>query len=641
MRTVLLSAAILMCWSVALAQGEISIIPKPAKMTVSGGAFTLSAKTVVVADAALAKVLKDALGVATGYDLKTAASGADNSIAVTVDARLAAKLGAEGYTLSVTKKGVAIQAATKAGSFYGIQTLRQLLPPEIYNSNKVEGVAWTIPCVEITDRPRFEWRGMHLDVARHYMPPDFIRKYIDLMVIHKLNRFHLHLTDDQAWRIEIKKYPELTQKGSSKGHRGTDYGKPTFYTQDEMRKIVAYAARRHIIVIPEIETPGHSRASCGVHREWSGGRSLNLQPETISAFHNIFTEVMDIFPGSYFHIGGDEVRANWLKNEADLKVIEKYGLQKRADKIQEWLQGRLVEPIRAAKRRPVMWFMDQSWLDTRKKKGKQTEGKEYPISKDTIVMGWFDPDRSMRAAKAGYDVVMNPMVGTYFDYRNQRDSPIGNGRVNSLDMVYRFDPLPAGSVDEKTAKHILGTQGQLWSESMTSTKIVESKSFPRTCALAEVAWTPQKIRNYKQFTARMKTHYRRLDALDVNYYKLKTPMTVVATESLTAKTGEFKKFEWKITPHIKSAGAYRIMFDTWRFTFLIEVKNVQLTCNGKPVVTSDRVGNMKNEGKPGGIFDIKLPKHEPGGVYVLKAEIARIGKGKSWDVDVCIRKKAP
>ena len=169
---------------------------------------------------------------------------------------------------------------------------------------------------------------MMLDVARHYQPVEFIRKYIDLMAIHKLNRFHLHLTDDQAWRIEIKKFPELTAKGSSKS-KSIDYGKPMFYSQDEMREIVAYAAWRHIIVIPEIETPGHSKAALSVHREWSGGRSLNLQEETISAFQDIFKEVMDVFPGPYLHIGGDEVKANWLKDEADLKVIEKLGIEDR------------------------------------------------------------------------------------------------------------------------------------------------------------------------------------------------------------------------------------------------------------------------------------------------------------------------
>jgi len=641
MRTIALLSVILTSCCVALAQAEISIIPKPAKMAVSGGEFTLSAKTAIVADASLAKVLKDALATATGYDLETVASGGDNSVALTLDAKLADKLGDEGYTLSVTKSGVTIQAATEAGSFYGIQTLRQLLPPEIYSSKKVEGVAWTVPCVEITDRPRFEWRGMHLDVARHYMPTDFIRKYIDLMVIHKLNRFHLHLTDDQAWRIEIKKYPELTQKGSSKGARGTDYGKPMFYTQDEMREIVAYAAQRHIIMIPEIEVPGHSGAARGVHREWSGGRALNLQEGTIAAFHDIFKEVMDVFPGPYLHVGGDEVRSNWLDNEADRKVVEKLGLKK--SKIQEWLQGRLVEPIRAAKRRPVMWYMDQSWLDA-KKRGKQADGKEYPISKDTIVMGWFGPGRSMRAVKAGYDVVMNPMVPTYFDYRNQRDDPVGGGRVNTLDMVYGFDPLPAGTLDEKSAKRILGVQGQLWSESMPSTKVVESKSFPRTCALAEVAWTPQDQRDYAQFTGRMKTHYQRLDVLDVNYYKLKTPMTVIATESLTTdKAGQPQKFEWTISPHLKGAGAYQIMFNTARFNQPIVVKNVQLTCNGKPVFTSDRVANTSRAegGKRSGIFDFTLPEHKQAGTYALRAEITRIGKGKAYGMELCIRKVSP
>jgi len=175
MRTITLLLAILTCWSGALAQSEISIVPKPVKMTVSGGEFTLSAKTVIVADAALAKVLKDDLSPATGYDLKNATSGGDNSIVVTLEAKLADKIGSEGYTLSVTKRGVTIRAAAEAGAFYGIQTLRQLLPSEIYANKKVESVAWTVPCVEITDRPRFEWRGMHLDVARHYMPTDFIR----------------------------------------------------------------------------------------------------------------------------------------------------------------------------------------------------------------------------------------------------------------------------------------------------------------------------------------------------------------------------------------------------------------------------------------------------------------------------------
>jgi len=284
-----------------------------------------------------------------------------------------------------------------------------------------------------------------------------------------------------------------------------------------------------------------------------------------------------------------------------------------------------------------MWFMDQSWLDEKKKKGKQVEGKEYPISKDTIVMGWFDPDRSMRAAKAGYDVVMNPMVGTYFDYRNQRDSPIGSGRVNSLDMVYGFDPLPTGTLDEKAAKHILGTQGQLWSESMTSLKIVESKSFPRTCALAEVAWTPQDLRDYKQFTTRMKTHYRRLDVLNVNYYKLKIPMTVVATEQIVKKP---KKFEWPISTHLNGSGTYRVLFDTSRYNHYIEIKNLQLTCNGKPVFTSARIADTRNDGKLAAIYDIKLPEHDPKGSYVLKAEL-KIAHKRDCTMYLCIRKKKP
>ena len=276
-----------------------------------------------------------------------------------------------------------------------------------------------------------------LDVARHYQPVEFIYKYLDLMAIHKLNRFHLHLTDSKAWRVEIKKYPELALKtahiaGSGK-NRNNNYPKPMYYTQDELREIVAYAAERHIVVIPEIDIPGHSRAAMGVHPEWSCGGDLSLQDVTINAYREIFKELTEVFPGPYIHVGGDEVRAQWLKSPADLKVVEKNHLPKDNGKIQEWLQGQITGPMRTAGRRPVMWFMEGRW-----------KADESTVSKDTIIMSWFTVEDGLDTAKAGYDVVINPKHPTYFDYRIQRDSPIPCISLNTLKMAYEWDPLPAG-----------------------------------------------------------------------------------------------------------------------------------------------------------------------------------------------------
>ena len=601
-------------------EGLISIIPLPEKIEKTGGTFALTSKTLLVASVAQAKIVDQYLGTATGYHFRISKEGDDNCITLIQDDQLARELGVEGYKLSVTLKGVTIQAAGEAGVFYGLQTLRQLLPAEIYQKKQVEGVAWTIPCVEITDSPRFEWRGMMLDVARHYQPVDFIHKYIDLMAIHKLNRFHLHLTDHNAWRVEIKKYPELTAKGSG--------GK--FYTQKELRDIVLYAAKQHIVVIPEIESPGHSGAALRVHPEWRTGHAVNLQETTIAAFHTIFKEVMEIFPSEYIHVGGDEVWASWLNNEADLKVIDKQGLSKNNLAIQEWLQGRLIEPILAARRRPAMWFMKESWNIA-----------ESPLNKDTLILGWFGREESMKAVEAGYDVVMAPMDGTYFDYRTQRDSPVSGIGINTLDNVYNYDPLPAKLANDKTTKRILGVQGQLWGEAFKEPRDVENRGFPRTCALAEVAWTARSQKNYEQFIKRMEKQYQRLEVLEVNYYKLKTPMTVVATESFTVKRGEKQSFEWPLSSYLnKGAGEYEMMFHVPVWYQGIEASHVQLICNGKVLVAPDWVGDTtKRGGKINGLFRIKLPHYDPTASYVLKAEVKNLSRRGDCAFEFCLRKK--
>ena len=602
-------------------ENSISIVPMPAKMKRASGHFCLTSKTSIVASESLARVLRDYLKPATGYGFDVADSGNENCIVLKTVSQLVGELGDEGYKLLVTEQNVKIQAATEAGLFYGVQSLRQLLPPEIYKSNTDEEVSWTMPCVEIVDKPRFEWRGMLLDPARHFISISYLRKYIDLMAMHKLNRLQLHLTDGQGWRIEINKYPKLATQGRNKGN---------FYTQKEMRELVAYAAERNVVIVPEIEAPGHAGAAFGAYPEWRAGGSINLQEKTIAAFQDIYREVMDVFSTPYVHVGGDEVSAGWLRNEADLKVIKKYNLGNNTHAIQEWLQDRLMKPILTNKKvRPMMWYMNERW-----------DVEKSILNKDTIIYGWFKRDTAMKAVNAGYDVVMAPMKGTYFDYRTQRDSPISGIDINTLKAAYEYDPLPAELTNATTTKRILGVQGQLWGERLSSVDILESKGFPRTSALAEVAWTPRRQKNYEQFTTRLKKQYQRFDLLGVNYYKLKTPMTLVATETLDVKNTAGQQFEWNVGPHLKGAGEYEIMFHMPIWNHNIEVSQVQLICDGKVVVSSDWVGNTRSRGgKINGLTKFKLTIHNPTGTYLLNAVVKNQGRGNDCVFEFCIRKR--
>jgi hexosaminidase len=520
-----------------MAESAIAVIPQPVSTTVGRGSFTVTNRTTIATDGPVEHVghqLAAMLGPATGFDLDVHVGKApsSNAIALRIDKSLAKTLGDEGYRFESTPKGVTIRAAAPAGVFYGVETLRQLLPPPIFRAARVSGIAWTMPAVTIEDRPRFSWRGSHLDVARHFMPKEFVKKYIDLLALHKMNRFHWHLTDDQGWRLEIKQYPKLTEVGAWRpetlvGHEtnnpatmtfdGKRYG--GFYTQDDVREIVAYAADRFITVIPEIEMPGHSQEVVAAYPElgctsevvqarthWGVSQYLlNAEPATITFMQNVLGEVLDLFPSPWIHVGGDEAtKEQWKASAAVQARIAALNL-KDESALQSWFIGQMDSYLTSHGRRLIGW----------------DEILQGGLAANATVMSWQGVNGAIAAARAGHDAVLAPNGTTYFDHYQSRDTanePLAIGGFLPLDQVYNWEPMPP-ALEPEFQSHILGVQAQLWTEYLPDPKAVEYMAFPRLSALAEVAWSPAASKNVDDFHTRLAAHLARLSAMDVNFRK--------------------------------------------------------------------------------------------------------------------------
>jgi len=509
----------------------LALIPIPAKVQSRTGTFALGGSTSIVASPDLrahADMLRDALRPATGLPLPMTASASGSRISLALDASLAS-LGDEGYRLTASADEVAIRAAKPAGILQALQTLRQLLPPTIFRRAPVDGASWAIPAVEIEDRPSFSWRGSHLDVGRHFMPKEFVLKHIDLLALHKLNVFHWHLTEDQGWRIEIKKYPKLTsvgafRKDSMTAPRTKDPAKRKFagqphggfYTQDDVREVVRYAADRGITVLPEIEMPGHAMAAIAaypelgntgkpieVHTYWGiTDNVLAVTDNVLRFFEDVFDEVLDLFPSKFIHVGGDECpKTEWRQTPSAQERMKKEGL-KDEDGLQSWFISHFDTWLAKRGRRLVGW----------------DEILEGGLAPGATVMSWRGEEGGVAAAKAGHDVVMAPTKPTYLDYSQTElpTEPAGIGGHNSLEDVYAYTPVPKELSGEES-KHVLGAQGQIWTEYMPDPKRVEYMAWPRLIALAEVLWSPPETRDLKSFKSRLETHLERLAILDVNY----------------------------------------------------------------------------------------------------------------------------
>ncbi len=530
------------------ARPTVNVIPKPVSVEYAEGFFTITPSTQVVAEAnaaAEAAKLIDALAPAMGFRLSLSGGAKRAMGTIVVGAGLSArpgqphgvaptdlsKLGDEGYTLRVTPSSILIEAKEPAGLFYGIQTLLQLLPAQIFGKTKAEGVEWKVPSVSITDYPRFRWRGLLVDPARHFIPLPDLMRFIDTMALHKFNSLQIHLTDDQGWRIEIRKYPKLVETGAWMDFstmRGATADKPGgqrpggFYTQEDIRRLVRYAAERYVNIVPEIEMPAHTGAAMVSYPEislypqklgilppqkrWTANeRVLAPRPQTVAFMQDVLTEVMELFPSRYIHIGGDEANTKHWKQSEEMQALKrKLDLNDEAE-LHSWFIKQMDAFLTRHGRRLVGW----------------DEILQGGLAPGATVMSWRGEQGGITAANAGHDVVMAPTSHTYFDYyQGPADKePRAIGGNLPLEKVFAFEPVPQAVSPEKT-EHILGVQGQLWGEYVSTARHREYMAYPRAAALAEVVWTPKALKNYEDFLARLRHHVGRLEAMGVNYRKL-------------------------------------------------------------------------------------------------------------------------
>lgn len=512
---------------------SISVIPKPLSLKKESGAFMLSNNTSVVVDEGVPdlKRIGDDLALrlrtVTGFPVPvvTTSSGRSGADAIRLSLSPDDKLGDEGYRLSVTKKLVIVEAFKPAGVYYGMQTLLQLLPPDVEKGSLATGVSWSIPCVRIDDKPRFPWRGMHLDVGRHFFSKDSVKRYIDMMASYKMNTFHWHLTEDQGWRIEIKKYPRLTSVGAWRREtmgNGTPHG--GFYTQDDVREVVQYAKDRFITVVPEIEMPGHSQAALAGYPELScSGGPFKVGTEwgvindvfcagnekTFQLLEDVIDEVAGLFPGTFFHIGGDECpKVRWRNCKRCQDRIAVLGL-KNEDELQSYFIKRIEGMLTARGKRLVGW----------------DEILEGGLAPNATVMSWRGMKGGIEAAKSGHDVVMTPTSYCYFDYyQGAAGEPAAFGGFLPIDTVYSYEPVPEELTAEE-AHHVLGAQGNLWTEWIPNFRQAEYMAATRMIALSEVVWSPKSHRDFKDFQQRIIPHYQRLTNRDINH-RVPTPLGV-------------------------------------------------------------------------------------------------------------------
>ncbi|RLD48130.1 MAG: beta-N-acetylhexosaminidase [Bacteroidetes bacterium] len=514
---------------------EPAVIPVPIEMKVKQGKFVLNENTRIVFPdnedgCRVAEYFANWIEKPTGIHLKEGNKN-NNSNAIVFHIVQDDRLGEEGYLLDVQPEKVLVSANGPAGLFYGVQTIFQLLPPQIYSPEKIEGVSWNMPAVSIYDKPRFAWRGMHLDVSRHFFPKEFIKTYIDLIAMHKMNVFHWHLTDDNGWRIEIKKYPKLTSVSAWRvdredqtwrevtppkpGEKATYGG---FYTQEDIREIVKYASERQVMILPEIEMPGHTSEVFAAYPSLScSGKKMYVRPgsywpnedifcagnDSVFVFlEDVLDEVMELFPGPYIHIGGDEAdKTNWKKCPKCRQRMKDEHLNNE-DELQSWFIKRMENYLVAHGKKLIGW----------------DEILEGGLAPEATVMSWRGIAGGVASARQGHDAVMSPGTHCYFDHyqADPEFEPEAIGGFTTLKKVYSYEPVPEELTPDE-ARHILGAQGNVWTEFIPAPEHAEYMAVPRMTALAEVVWSPDSKRNWEDFRERLNTQFERFDYMGINY----------------------------------------------------------------------------------------------------------------------------
>ena len=650
------------------------LIPQPAKYESTPGEFKLTSNTTLVVEDATRRVadyFAELLAPALGEKLKIvdrtdAPPGSDAS---TINFSLSPglnRLGPEGYTLVVAPQRIDIKAASPAGVFYACQTLRQMLPasiespleggtPEVHdgrgndsnvNSPKpfggTQGVPpnpLTIPACTIEDQPRYPWRGMHLDVSRHFFPKETVESYLDLLAAYKMNVFHWHLTDDQGWRIEIKKYPLLTSVGAWRSYNAATDGPKVpaatadgtpgqyggFYTQDDIREIVAYAKAHYINVVPEIEMPGHSNAALAAYPEFSctGGPIKSGQvwgvykdvycagkDSTFDFLENVLAEVCDLFPGPYIHVGGDECPKDRWKQCPDCQQRIKTEGLKNEEELQSYFIKRIEKFLETKHHQLIGW----------------DEILQGGLAPGAAVTSWRGMAGGRTAASLGHDVVMCPESNCYFDHTADAGSnPKGSGAFLfvspvPLSKVYAFEPTPADLAPDQ-ARHILGAQGNVWTERIPTQDRLDYMAFPRTIALAECLWTPHRGA-YDDFAARLLENLKRLDVLGVHYYD--DPMARAITIGTWQPSDEItttpKDIDFPLTLYVAAPGTYTVRFEYLEGKGQLQIESVALLENDKEIArdTHPAVAGSRAQANA---FELKLDEVKPGAAYTVRAAV--------------------
>jgi hexosaminidase len=574
--------------------------------------------------------------------------------------------GTEGYQLSVAPDSVIVSASAQSGVFYGVQTLLQLFPPQILSLQPVTNVAWTAPCVLIQDQPRFSWRGVMLDVTRHFFDKQEVERVLDALALHKINTLHLHLCDDQGWRIQINSEPQLTTTGAWRGSMdyglnpasstafragGTPYG--GYYTQNDVREMVTYAQQRHITIVPEIEMPAHSTAGLASYTNFSCGYLSNrfdmdsinygvslyslARPGSWTFFTNILTEVMSLFPSQYIHCGGDEVTAtgdmDWTTYSYDANQMTALGISTSGGDAsliayQHWFSTNLSAFLQANGRTMIGWSEYEA-------------GGTVP---NAALMDWGTGTSSyaVQVAEAGLPVVMTPDSNLYINYCETYGNPPysfsapfgepyfivgGTPSYSSVTNVYNFEPVPS-SLTGPSTNNIIGAQCNLWTEYVPSPENVEFKLFPRVCALAELTWSPKASKNFTNFQARLVPHEQRLSALGINYNH--EAVTQIGTWGPTVSTSG-SVVSYTITPYVTANGEIDINFYYTSGADAVKVTSVSLLENGTQISVDNHTGNsggyeyLANTSDLVPYFVLHLPWFHPGSTYTIQATITGQG----------------
>lgn len=656
-----------------------AIIPLPQEMQLRPGVFTLCPAQAPTAAPGhpLVKIYTDVfsqqtgdylaeqLFKSTGQQFAVITTGANGPIRngillTTVNANT--NLNSQGYELTVAPDSVVIRGPTTAGVFYGVQTLLQLLPPQVLASQPASNVVWTVPCLYIFDQPQYLWRGAMLDTARHFITKDQIKHVLDAMALHKLNVFHWHLTDDQGWRLEITNYPALTTnsawrtsmdyslnpRSNSNTNSAGQYG--GYYSQAQAREIVAYAQQLQITVVPEIEIPCHATAGLAAYPQFGCGNAQSVyhmdypninygvdlyspgSPGTMAFFEEVLSEVMAIFPSQYIHCGGDEVIASgdtqWNSYSNDVKQMEAVGITPSGSSsiiaYQHWISTNLDAYIQSKGRTMIGW----------------TEYENGGIVPGAAVMDWETGSSSEAAAtaEAGDKVVMSPDNNCYINYvetTNLNYEPTfivgGVPSYSSVSNVYDFNPLPSG-LPAQYDTNILGAQCNLWTEYVPSYENVMFKMFPRLCAMAEVTWTPTALQSYTNFQQRLATDEQRLAQMGANYNHEILPQ--IGTWSTNMVPTTYTTWQWNITTNVTAAGEIDVSFCYTNGANGLNIAWTSLLQNGTQIDRDTHSGFAQNT--KGGdnttnqtIYVLHLPAYIPGATYSIDASVEALGNTNS------------